>query len=67
MKLPEDPTIQVSVRRAFFDWWRQYRDEKNVDETERLDLGMSRAAWRALARYIQDCENLIENTRVRGK
>lgn len=66
MRLPEEPTIPVSVRKAFADWWWQQKDvEKKEDEM--LQLVMQRAAFRELWRYIRDCEELIENTRVRGR
>ncbi len=66
MKLPETPTIEVSVRKLFFEWWtRQHGVDTQEDEA--IQLTMPRAAWRELWRYIRECEELIENTRVRGK
>ena len=66
MKLPEEPCVQVSVRRAVFDWWKPHRDVKDKED-EMLTLVMQRAAWRELWRYLTACEDLIENTRVRGR
>lgn len=66
MRLPKLPTVQVSVRNSFFAWWQPHRDIEEKED-EMLALSMPRAAWRELWRYITDCEDLIENTRVHRK